>query len=1014
MKPIFVATPVAAIAAAMAVSMLGWRDTPDADCAPGFSPVDPVAYAREFRPDLNKGQIDELRGQYGDTACLNQKHPEPFTEVQQAMQARSPGVGLVEPGSVRAALEAKNAMLERKAIAGADGLWEEYGTGVLITSDPRYGTSGQGIPSSMGRVDSFAYDPENIRLFALIGTGGLWMSDTDSVETLGDFWVPIGDTMPTLVNGAVEWVAPKGDRPGRLVVVSGEHVMGGSTYMGLGAFWSDDLGVTWNQSTGVPDGAMGFEVAVDPTNTDEVYVATSMGLYKSLDAGSSFTNVNLPVSAECAGAVGYGACQFANFVTDVVVKEPGGITDEAGGEVLAAVGYRAGKAVFPDGTIHSPGNGLYRSDSGDPDTFVRLDVSGDGLTNIGFTTEERIGRTELGIATGPEQDHNVVYAIVGDAVLFNGGVQGIDVPDDGTGNTGVGLNSTSINGVYVSTDFGDSWMRLADDIEIAANPASGSGLSVVGAALFNGPGVQAWYNLWVAPDPTRADLLGGVPTRLTFGLEEVWQSRTTTGVGQDGLAQVGPNDYNVVGVYYAGESCQLLTTGVPACPTNSELITDTTTHPDQHDGMWIPTGDGGVCLFAGNDGGVFRQCVGAGEEINNNGWAQGHNEGFYTLLPYGLAVAKDGRVYFGLQDNGSGHIEGDTREMYQSLGGDGFFAAVDPDDSNYAYLTTQNGGLNVTLDGGLSLSSVSSGAADVMFANYFTMNETNAEHVMTGGSNIVETLQGRTTNNWTEVFTLGTSDTGGLRQMSTIHLRDEAAYVGFCGVCDILNRWDLGFQNGIATNVGGDLPPNPGSSDGWHIATAAGLPNRYITAIEQDPEDVNTIYVTLGGYSGRDWVPPGSYLDTNDGLGTGNVFKSTDAGESFIDISGNLPDLQVNTVLLHDGQLLIGTDLGAFISSDTDGSEWGVLGGGSLPNVVVTQIVQDPGDPLRVFASTFGRHIWSYSFEEAGVTPTPTPAATGKGGMLGVWLLGPLGLLAALRRRARLAARENPGLVAGM
>ena len=183
--------------------------------------------------------------------------------------------------------------------------------------------------------------------------------------------------------------------------------------------------------------------------------------------------------------------------------------------------------------------------------------------------------------------------------------------------------------------------------------------------------------------------------------------------------------------------------------------------------------------------------------------------------------------------------------------------------------------------------------------------------------------------------------------MSTIHLRDEAAYVGFCGVCDILNRWDLGFQNGIATNVGGDLPPNPGSSDGWHIATAAGLPNRYITAIEQDPEDVNTIYVTLGGYSGRDWVPPGSYLDTNDGLGTGNVFKSTDAGESFIDISGNLPDLQVNTVLLHDGQLLIGTDLGAFISSDTDGSEWGVLGGGSLPNVVVTQIVQDPGDPLR-------------------------------------------------------------------
>ena len=148
-------------------------------------------------------------------------------------------------------------------------------------------------------------------------------------------------------------------------------------------------------------------------------------------------------------------------------------------------------------------------------------------------------------------------------------------------------------------------------------------------------------------------------------------------------------------------------------------------------------------------------------------------------------------------------------------------------------------------------------------------------------------------------------------------------------------------------------------------------------------------------------MPPGSYLDTNPNIGTGNVFKSTDGGESFVNISGNLPEVHTNTVLLRAGQLLIGTDLGTFISSDTDGSEWSVLGGDSLPNVVVTQIVQDPADPNRVFASTFGRHIWSYSFDDAGnppVVPSSSPPA-GAGGALGSGLMALLGLTLLRRRR---------------
>ena len=950
--------------AVMAVQLLGIDARPSAAACPrGFHRVDTGKLVRESNPYASEQAIADAVAKLGAQACLNDKHPEPARELFAARAAATPGVGPVPPGAYRKALQDKAAMAASKtSVAKADGEWVQYGNGPLVTDDERFSTSGLGIGTSMGRVDSFAYDPENNRLFALIGTGGVWMSEAETVEELGDHWQPIGDGLPTLINGAVEWTSAGG---GRLLVVSGEHVMGGGTYTGLGAFWSDDLGASWHQSTGVPDAALGFEVAVDRSQPNVAYVATSMGLFRSTDAGESYVNVNLPTSPECQGVTGYGPCQFANFVTDVVVKEPGGITDEAGGQVLAAVGYRAGHKPWPEevGGVHAPGNGLYRSDTGEPDSFAYLDVFGDGISPIGFARQERIGRTELGLASGAEQDHNLVYAVVEDAVLFNGGFPLLDIPEDGSGQSGVGLNPTVFNGIYVSSDFGSSWMRLADDVEIL-NPDSGSALSVVGAATLYGPGVQSWYNQWILPDPTRA-ASNGAPTRLLFGLEEVWQSKTTTLIPQDGIAQVGVDDYEVIGVYFAGDTCQLLSLGVPVCPTNNQLITETTTHPDQHDGIFVPTGDGGVCFFAGNDGGVFKQCVAADEELDNTKWGRGHNEGFYTLLPYGLAVAKDGRVWFGLQDNGSGYIDGETREMVQNLGGDGFYASVDPDNSDYAWATTQNAGLNVTTDGGLNWTDTSPPVTSPQFANYFVMDPLDPNHVMTAGNEVVEVLDGPTAT-WVEVFNLGTNESSGAtNRMNTIGLYGDAAYVAYCGVCDILNSWETGFNRGIATNVGGAAPPKKGTADGWHFATAAGLPNRFITSIKIDPADPATIYLTLGGYSGRNWVPPGSYLDTNQDIGVGNVYKSTDAGESFVNISGNLPSVHANWLELHDGQLVVATEIGVFISSDKQGSEWAVLGD-NLPNVIVTMLQNDPADPKQLLASTFGRHIWEYTFEDDG------------------------------------------------
>ena len=903
-------------------------------------------------------------------AADEEEHELEYVEMMRANDQQMDAWGVAPPGALRQALQQKAAMAPLAAsVPNADGEWAEFGIGPLITDDPRYGSvNGLGIGFNAGRVDSFAHDPVGQRLFASVGTGGVWMT-----EDLGASWISVGDRLPTLIIGAVGWTPAGG---GTLIAGSGEASNGGNAFVGMGAFWTSDLGASWNEASGVPDGAMTYQVEVDPGFPDIVYLGTSKGLYRSTDAGRTYAYVALPTGCN---DLADKSCQFANWVTDVVVKEPGGTTNVTcaanGCPVLAAVGYRGGRRAYLDGKLHAPNNGLYRSNTGEPGTFALLNVYGDGVSNVGFATAERVGRTELGNAAGPQQNHDYVYAMVQDAVRLNGGVGTVDVP--GGGFTNPAGNPTTFNGIYVSPDFGSSWIRMADENELA-QPSTGSSLATVQAASF-APGVQAWYNLYVTVDPTRADATG-VPTRIVFGLEEVWTNRAPN-VGLNGVGQQGAEDFKVIGTYFSGTTCQFVG-GVPACPTTDPPTAATTTHPDQQDAIFIPDGAGGVHLFVGNDGGVYSQhAVPTTGEFDNSRWGKGANQGFYTLLPYGIGVAKDCTVWFGLQDNGSGRIEPDTRKVLETFGGDGTMAAVDPTNSSVAYTATPNGALRRTADGGQTWTSIApSQPTRELFVNPFVMDPLDAKHLMTGGPEIVEHLNapGATTGNWTQVFNLGTAPAPGSepRNMTALDLHGDAAYAGFCGLCNVFTtrtNTNQAFHNGIATNVGGALPPRKGSGDGWHFAAAAGLPNRYVTSIEIDPADAATVYVTLSGYENRQWAPPGQYLDPNANIGTGHVFKSTDAGESFTDVSGNLPDMPVFWVALREGQLIVGTQIGPFISSDTDGTLWAPLGTG-MPNVPITQVATWLGDVTHMFAATFGRGVWRYRFpDQPDVCPIPTP-----------------------------------------
>ena len=890
----------------------------------------------------------EAQGEGEGEAPCGVRRPEPFEELEAASAALGQRVGVDSPADALASAELQRRHAARRGsrrVPGTRGRWVPVGKGPLHADDPKYpDTYGNGFAELAGRISDYAQDPGHDRLYAAVASGGIWESGD-----AGRSWRSIGDSLPTQTTGSVEYSPAAG---GTLIAVTGDNAFGGNTYGGLGVYRSTNDGRRWRRSKGVPNGVQGFKAAVDPTNPRVIYAATGAGLYRSTNAGRSFNNVKLPTGA-CKGTTFRREnCFFANIVTDVVVQAPDRF-DNKGGSVLAAVGWRDGPRPNFNGKPEAPANGLYVSNSGKPGSFRDINEGA-----AGFTPQPRVGRVELGLASGPAQNHDYVYAIVQDAKLFTSGkVGGLDVPD---GDTGLSATPTYLNGVYVSDDFGQSWKVMTDTQQILL-PTSGSTLAQLTPLGF-GPGIQSWYNEWIAPDPTRQQ--GGVPTRLVFGLEEIYENRLPT-------PQDGRSDFRVIGPYNATGGPCLLVIATPACSQASGSNPNRfTTHPDQHAGIFIPEADG-VRLLAGNDGGNYTQRTsGPLEDFSQAGFGRGDNEGFHTLLPYGVAASRDGVVYAGLQDNGEMKILPGGRQV-EVYGGDGVFTQVEPRNSKIAYEEVPEAGISVTTDGGVSWRSIDPFVDNASFYSPLVMDPRNPKHLLTGGRQIVETRVGpRTTSpgddptddrtDWKTVFDLGKSKRGEPNQVSAIAVKRRSAYAAYCGGCDPV-RDKTKFFSGLATNVNvkGGGPRKGGRRNRWHKVKAKGLPQRFISNVTIDPKRRRVVYVTLGASSLRPYAPPNSLGPSGESSRGGHIYKSTDSGRHFRDISANLKRTPALWSMVVGKQLLVATTVGVFASRGKSGGHYELLGR-NLPPAPVFSLARVPGKRKQIVAASLGRGVYRY------------------------------------------------------
>ena len=118
----------------------------------------------------------------------------------------------------------------------------------------------------------------------------------------------------------------------------------------------------------------------------------------------------------------------------------------------------------------------------------------------------------------------------------------------------------------------------------------------------------------------------------------------------------------------------------------------------------------------------------------------------------------------------------------------------------------------------------------------------------------------------------------------------------------------------------------------------------WVSRVEASPHASETCFVSFTGYREDIRAP--------------YVFRTDDAGESWLDISNDLPFEPINVVRQHprnSSVLLVGSEMHAYVSID-DGAHWNALGRG-LPRVAVHDLVVHPSH-AHVIVGTHGRGIW--------------------------------------------------------
>jgi photosystem II stability/assembly factor-like uncharacterized protein len=333
-------------------------------------------------------------------------------------------------------------------------------------------------------------------------------------------------------------------------------------------------------------------------------------------------------------------------------------------------------------------------------------------------------------------------------------------------------------------------------------------------------------------------------------------------------------------------------------------------HADHHK-LLMPSGAAGR-VYDMNDGGM---------DVSDDGGRNWENRsnGLAVTMFYDIDVAQsDPNLYGGgAQDNGTIITTDGLADAYFPItGGDGGWMIIDPNDENHLFCSVYNAQI-FRLRSSLKEVSPPDPDAKKLWMVYLDLDPRNARTVFVGARRVWRSKDDG--DSW--------SDVSGILDGSAITAVD---------VCrGDSNRIMVGTENGgLFRSVDG--------GDTWsgNIASAA-LPGFQINRIESHPTDWRIAYVVVGNFGGR------------------HVFRTGDGGSTWVCIdSGMLPDVPYHSVVVpawNAMTIYIAGDAGVYASND-EGQSW-VDVTANLPNVSIIDLVcHEKGRTLT--AATYGRSLW--------------------------------------------------------
>jgi uncharacterized repeat protein (TIGR01451 family) len=693
---------------------------------------------------------------------------------------------------------------------------------------------------------------------------------------------------------------------------NGEYILGGAQ----GGIWTFDAGTNrWTPRSGDQDTQTIGALAVAPTNDSIIYAGTGEGalsgdsmygdgILKSTDGGTTWSHVS--------------GDYFVGVSISRVAVDP---TNANHLYVSVLRGRGGARRVTPP--VHSR-FGIWESkDGGVSWTLLREVTEANGATDIEID---------------PQNSHILYASFWGDAI-------------------------------YKSTDSGQTWAKIMNGFPAGANFASAATRFSI---AISHPSPTTPAVLYAGLDWNNAD--GSHHAAEVFKSTDAGASWAQTGTGvnktdnvedycgtqcfYDNVIEVDPNDPNIV---YAGGSF-----GYDLSPQSGGIFRSTDggatwanlgwdLHPDFHALAMDPANPAHVLI--GNDGGVWSSPDRGGrldpttQPLSDADW-QDLNIGGLDLAQFtSIATVPtvprgtdSERFWGGTQDNGTQRKSVNSQTWSDVAGGDGGQVLVDPTNANFVYGTyfgisnslyrfTNGGGVffsNAFIQHGINLSDRSE------FYVPFVLNQNNPNQLFVGSYRMYRTDAARTTAQWNVIspdLTSGCTGTApnGARTCAISAIGVGGGTAAYAGTLDGL----------VWVSPDAQIADTPT----WvQVDTKTNhLPNRPVGALAVDRSNYRIAYL---GYNGYDEATPHT---------PGHVFATSDGGTKWSNISGDLPNAPVNSLIIdpsYPNTLYAGTDVGAFVTYN-GGAHWSLLGTG-MPTVAVWQLDMDPLHRL-IAAGTHGR-----------------------------------------------------------